>query len=168
MKVLKGLGLGTIYVIFLPFILVGAVLAAVVGIVRWFISIPVGIVRFFKGEKFFKPLKEDLEVEQAIALHHENLVKKEAEEPAQPVQPISQATTYVQNNYYTNPNAQLGQQALPPAPNGQLSSPNYQEIPVQPYQQIAAHNEEPLFDDDRYTASSIDNPIKLPEEGGNE
>lgn len=199
MKFLKALGLGIVYMLISPFIVVGAVCYMLYGLGRWFIFVPVGIIRYFKGEKFFKPLKEDIEVDAAIKAYHDSLLAKETEEPQPPVQPVNNTntTTYVQNNYYTNPNQQpmgpglnapmsqqlgapqyqnpqlINQQYQQPM-NQPLNPQQYQELPTISYQQVSAEEAESLFDnngnqeDDEYTESSIDNPIKVPEEGGDD
>ncbi len=125
MKFLKGLGLGIVYFLISPFIFAGSLLYMLYGLGRWFVLVPVGIIRFFKGEKFFKPLKADLEVESAKALHHDRLVKKEIEDK-KPETPVSNTnTTYVQNNYYSTPNPnQLNNNPF----NQQLNSPQYKEL----------------------------------------
>lgn len=183
MKFLKGLGMGIVYMLISPFILAGAVLYMIYGLCRWFILVPIGMIRFFKGDKFFKPLEEDLEVEAAKKAHHDSLVAKELESQKPAPQPVqNNATTYVQNNYYSAPNQQPSNpalnnfdnyQQLNPQTNPQLNVPNnqqieapgYQELPDAEYKQIPA---QPAFDfdDDTYNESSIDNPINVPDEGG--
>ncbi len=134
MKFLKALGLGIVYMLIFPFILLGSALYMLYGLGRWFVLIPVGIIRYFKGEKFFKPLKEDIEVEAAKKAQHDALLSKETEEPSEPVQPISNTntTTYVQNNYYTNPNPQQMGPSLGAPINQQLGGPQYQQQPYNP------------------------------------
>lgn len=178
MKFLKGLGLGIVYALISPLILVGCVLFAIYGLERWFVSMAIGIIRFFKGDKFFKPLKEDEEVQIAIKNYHDSLLAKETEEPQQPVQSINNTATYVQNNYYTNPNPQMGplfpqQPALGMPNQAQLNNPQYQQIPTAPIQQIPATPIQQIpvqevEENGEYSESSIDNPIDLSGEGGNE
>ncbi len=166
MKFLKGLGMGVVYFLISPFIIAGSVLYMLYGLGKWFVLVPVGIIRFFKGDKFFKPLKADLEVESAKALYHEQLVEKEVEETKpEPQQVSNSTTTYVQNNYYTNPNPnpnfnqfnnnQLNNPYNQSFNQQQLNGPQYQELQNPQYNQLG--NNQPI--DNQSDRPLIDNQV---------
>lgn len=164
MNFLKSLGLGLVIIILLPVLLLGATLIGVVMLFEWVIVFIKGTIRFFKGDTFFKPLPEDIIVEQIKANELERQTKPNPE-PAPAPQPTQQ-NVYV-TNYYQYPNqAQPAPQPIPqpipqptPAQNPYLNnSPipeaipgnaqgaiqgNYQEIP---YQQKEQNDEASAFD----------------------
>lgn len=61
-KFVKNFGLGLVYFLVLPFLLVAVVGYLVAGIGWWLFYAAKGVVRFFRGESFFQELPEDAEV----------------------------------------------------------------------------------------------------------
>lgn len=189
---LKSFGMGLVYFLLFPFIVIGSALLAVWGILRFIFSSFGGIVRFFKGEEFFPTLREDKEVALVIKTQHDVLLngapapKQEAPAPAP-----NNNNVYVQNNYYSKPldnqnNTQSPNQIQgTPMPNGQYlnaaQAPTPQSIPTQNPQQIPLNqvqipqqnrnnfvspslNSFPTYDPPKEAKIEI-NPLK---EGGND
>ena len=130
LKFLKNFGLGLLYVLLFPFILVGVVIFALDGFISCLFELVAILIRFFRGEKIFPPFPEDVRAQEILA---KNFGTKE-ETPAQP-QPTTQ-NVYVQQNYYPNPNGpMMGQQ------NPALGNPQYQ----QPYQQMPPYQQPPYL-----------------------
>ena len=128
LKFLKNFGLGLLYVLLFPFILLGVVVFAIIGFVRSILEVIFIIVRFVRGEKIFPPYPEDVKAQEILA---KNYGLKEEKEEA-PAQPATQ-NVYVQQNYYPNPNGQMM-----PGQNPAFGQPPYQQMPPyggQPYQQ---------------------------------
>ena len=102
MRFLKNFGFGIIYILLLPLLVLAIALAGLYGFFGFVVEGGKGIISFFQGKSFFKPLQEDEEA--AMAKERQLAAMRAAAEP-QPQQPQA---TYVQNNYYAGgvPNAQ--------------------------------------------------------------
>ena len=143
MKFLREFGLGLVYILLSPVLLVMLLVVGVVMIFVWIVTFFKGCIRFFKGDSFFAPLPEDEQVEKIKA--EELRRKTEPENPAPaPSQPAGPSQVYVQNNYYQpqggQPNGQIPQnpqQNMPPFqqgyPQGYPQQPYGNGIPQQPY-----------------------------------
>lgn len=66
-KFIKNFGLGLVYFLALPILLIAVVGYLVVGIGWWLFYVGKGLVRFFRGESFFQDLPEDIEVRRIKA-----------------------------------------------------------------------------------------------------
>lgn len=135
MKFLREFGMGIIYILALPFFLVMVALVGFVMLIDFLISLVVGIIRFFKGDSFFKVLKED---EMVKRIKEEEIKAKTGElkpEPQPEQQPApQQGPVYVQQNYYQQPMPPYGA----PMPNpgyGYPPQPPYPNQPPYPQQQ---------------------------------
>ncbi|MCQ2797478.1 MAG: hypothetical protein MJ241_03335 [Bacilli bacterium] len=126
-KFIKNFGLGLLYFIALPLLIVGVVCFAVYGIGEYLFYFFKGIVRFFKGDTFFEELPEDAKVKEIKRKLQEQAANPNPQPaPAQQTttsnvsnQDNSQQSTYnVTNNYYGTP---MGPQANV---NPQFSNPN--------------------------------------------
>ncbi len=108
LKFLKNFGLGLLYILLFPLILVGVVFYALVGFIRCLFEFFAIVFRFFRGEKIFPPYPEDVKAQAILAKTYG--LKEEKEEPA----PAPANNVYVQQNYYQQPmtdqNPALGQQ----------------------------------------------------------
>ena len=145
LKFLKNFGLGLLYILLFPFLLVGVAVFAIYGFFRSILQLFAIVGRFFKGEKIFPPYPEDVKAQEILAKNYGLSEKEEAPAP----QP-AQNTVYVQQNYYPNPNnqppypyqnnpgiAQQPYQQMPPQMG--MEQPQYQQVPPmgQPqYQQV--------------------------------
>ena len=65
---LKRFGLGILYVLISPFVLVFLVLWAIFNLGLFFIEISKGIISFFKGKKLFPEFPEDVEAKRILSL----------------------------------------------------------------------------------------------------
>lgn len=127
MNALKKFGLGILWAILFPFILVGVAIVGIFGALNFVIEFFVMLVNFFRGKKLFPVYPEDQKayeiLQRAVDRQNGNLgVQQPQQAPSQPV--------YVQQNFYANPNA------VPPNPGYQqpnLQAPgNLQGIPAHP------------------------------------
>ncbi|MCR5348855.1 MAG: hypothetical protein K6E59_04530 [Bacilli bacterium] len=132
MQPLKMFGLGILWALLFPFILVGIVIVGVFGVVDFLIEFVIMVINFFRGKKLFPVYKED---EEAYNCLQKALDKQNAAKEAQAVPPAPQQV-FVQQNFYTNPGA------VPPAPGTplppgyvppQVGQPNYGQIPQPGY-----------------------------------
>jgi hypothetical protein len=96
---LKNFALGIVYIIILPFIILGTVLAGLYGLMSNVIISLKGIVRFFKGERFLTRPQEDEEIALIIKRQQDLLKNPEPTAATQPATP-GPSNVYVQNNYY--------------------------------------------------------------------
>lgn len=162
MKFLKSFGFGLLYIVLLPFILVGIALIAVYAVVVFFIEFVIMLINFFSGKKLFPPFEEDVKAQKII---QNQLDAKLNPQPAPTPQP---QTVFVQQNYYTSPPnqpqqaiAQQNQQPFPqPFPQGQTIAQNQGEaqqiqstptpIEVQPVNEQISFNPDslPSLEDD--------------------
>lgn len=124
---LKSFGMGLVYFLLFPFIVVLSVLLGIYGVIRFFFSSFGGIIRFFKGEEFFPTLREDKEVAFLVKTQHDALLNG-TPTPKQetPAPTPNNNNVYVQNNYYSKP---LDNQQNNPYINGQISGQPTQNTP---------------------------------------
>lgn len=108
-QALKNFGLGLVYFFLLPVFLVLVAIAGVYALGVISVNFFKGLVRFFKGDKFFEPLSEDTRVEE-IKKYREAL--QTAPTPTQTTQPESHV--YIQQNYYQQNHQQQTQPAQQP------------------------------------------------------
>lgn len=98
-QALKGFGLGLVYFFLLPIFLVLIALAGVFALGVIFVTSIKGVIRFFKGEKFFSPLPEDIRVKE--------IKEYQASLQTAPTPNVNQTPTdnrvFIQQNYYPNP-----------------------------------------------------------------
>ena len=124
---LKSFGMGLVYFLLFPFIVVLSVLIGIYGILRFFFSSFGGIVRFFKGEEFFPTMREDKEVALVIKTQHDALLNGVPTPKQETPSPIpNNNNVYVQNNYYSKP---LDNQQNNPYINGQIPGQSIQNTP---------------------------------------
>ena len=119
----KSFGLGLVYTLVFPLIVVGAFLYGVYGLSQWLVVTAKGLIRFFKGDRFFPPLREDKEVALLIKRQHEAILQgTPATSPTQPaIEPAPTSNNvYVQNNYYSQQEKKL-ENDPPRSPNGNPS-----------------------------------------------
>jgi len=118
MKFIREFGLGLLYILLLPVFLVAVAGTGIVLLIEWIVMLFVGLIRFFKGDSFFKMLKEDEIVKK---MKEDELAEKSGEKEKQPEQPAApaQGPVYVQQNYY-----QQQQQPMPPY-GGQIPNQGY-------------------------------------------
>ena len=114
MKFLKEFGIGIIFAICSPLLLVLIALVAVFGILDFVVEFVIMMVNFFSGKKCFPVFEED---EEAYKRKQEALNLAQAKEQPQPApQPNN---IYVQQVYYNTtpggmgPMGQMGQQGIP-------------------------------------------------------
>ena len=120
MAFLKWFGWGILWVLLLPFVLVGVALVAVFGIPVFLVELVIMLVHFFRGEKCFPMFREDV---KAMDILQRSLDEQRAASPqAQAQQPNN---VYVQQNFYPYPNGQQNP-GIPPVP------PQYGNPPLPP------------------------------------
>ena len=95
----KRFGLGIVYVVSLPFLLLGLVLFAIWGIINFLVNFFISIINFFRGKKFLSPLKED-ELAKKILLERKEAKLQQEAQPAP--QPQPQVTTNTTENHNEN------------------------------------------------------------------
>lgn len=126
MKFLKEFGIGIIFAICSPLLLVLIALVAVFGILDFIVEFVIMMVNFFSGKKCFPVFEED---EEAYKRKQEALNLAQAKEQPQPApQPNN---IYVQQVYYnTTPGAMgpMGQQGIP------FQNPQGMQQPGVPFQ----------------------------------
>lgn len=115
----KTFGMGLIYTLMFPLIVVSSLIYAFTIIFGWFFVTFKGIFRFFKGDTFYKVLREDKEVALIIQKRKEEMTASQniQQAPVEVRQPNPQNNVYVQNNYYTQDN-------VPNTPNTNYLSSN--------------------------------------------
>ena len=133
---LKKFGLGILWALLSPIIVIGIALVAVFGVFNFVIQFFIMVVNFFRGKKLFPPFPED---EKAYKILKRAIDEQNGEKPVeQPVQAQPQQV-YVQQNYYTQPGAIPG---VPPQMNP-YGNP-YQVPPQQP-PYIQQPNQQPPY-----------------------
>ena len=149
LKFLKNFGLGLLYILLFPFLLVGVVIYAVIGFIASLIQMFLIIIRFFKGEKIFPPYPEDVKAQEILAKNY----GLEAKEPAPAPQPAPN-NVYVQQNYYQNPQ--------PMNQNPGFAQPQYQQMPPYGYQQMPQQGQNPYLGQDNapQQLSQEENPYR--------
>lgn len=138
-QALKNFGLGLVYFFLLPIFLC---LIAIAGVYAIFVIIYYsikGLIRFFRGEKFFAPLPEDLRV--AEIKEYQASLQRAPKQPAPQPQPDNRV--FIQQNYYPNP--QQGQAPTQPVQTNfpQSPQPTYQQPYQQQYQQPQIQQPQP-------------------------
>lgn len=133
MEFLKKFGIGILYAVFFPVLLVVVALVGVYGILVFIVEFVIMLINFFSGRKCFPVFPED---EEATKRKQEalNIQSEQKEAPAPAPQNI-----YVQQVYYSAapnpnlnpgmPNPALGQQPPFPAPGVPFQNP--QQPPFQ-------------------------------------
>lgn len=106
-QALKGFGLGLVYFFLLPVFLVLIAIAGVFALGVIIVTSTKGLIRFFKGDKFFSPLPEDVRVNE-IKEYQASL--QTAPTPAVNPNPTDNRV-FIQQNYYPNPQGPYGNQA---------------------------------------------------------
>ena len=106
-QALKGFGLGLVYFFLLPVFLVLIAIAGVFALGVIVVTSTKGLIRFFKGGKFFSPLPEDVRVNE-IKEYQASL--QTAPTPAVNPNPTDNRV-FIQQNYYPNPQGPYGNQA---------------------------------------------------------
>ena len=135
MNGLKKFGLGILWALLSPIIILGIALVAAFGVFNFFIQFVIMVINFFRGKKLFPPFPED---EKAYKILKRAIDEQNGEEKAkQPVQAQPQQV-YVQQNYYTQPGAMPG---IPPQQNP-YGNP-YQVPPQPPYTQQPPYIQQP-------------------------
>ncbi len=114
LKFIKSFGLGLLYMLLSPFLLLILLAFALYGIFNFFLVLGQGLVRFFKGQPFFPPFEEDEKAERML-----NRGLEEKAETA-PVAGTSAGTTnvYVQQNIYQGTAPTNSQ--VPPLPSARI------------------------------------------------
>lgn len=134
MKALRGFGLGIVWAILFPFILVGVFLVAIWGVFNFVIQFVIMLVHFFSGKKVFPMFPEE---EKAYAILKRALDKQNGEIPDTPAAPAPQQV-FVQQNFYTGAPPQM-----PGAP--QALPPGYQQFPGAPNGFIPQNGQNPYM-----------------------
>lgn len=98
MNALKQFGLGILWALLFPILLVIYALIGVFGLFNFFYQFVLMIVHFFQGKNLFPPLEED--VKAAEILQKRNHPEEQQPAPAPAPAP---AQVYVQQNYYQMP-----------------------------------------------------------------
>ncbi len=112
----KNFGMGLVYTIVFPIIIVGSILYGIIGFFDWIVFGIGGIIRFFKGEEFYPTLREDKEVALVVKTQHDMMLNGVPPTPAPTQTEPSSNQVYVQNNYYSQPqkSTEQGSQTPPP------------------------------------------------------
>ncbi len=141
MKFLKEFGIGIIFAICSPLLLVLIALVGVFGILDFVVEFVIMLINFFSGKKCFPVFEED---EEAYKRKQEALNLAQAKEQPQPApQPNN---IYVQQVYYNTTPGTMGQQGVPfpnpqgiqqqgqamPFQSGQIPQPNTPFMPFTP------------------------------------
>ena len=130
MEGLKKFGLGILWALLSPILLVGIALTGLFGIFNFFIEFCIMIVNFFKGKKLFPPFEKDVKAYKILKKAMDN--EADQEKKQEPVQAPPQQV-FVQQNYYTQPGPMPG---IPPQFNPGIPNNPYQGLPnQQPYGQ---------------------------------
>lgn len=129
-KFLKNFGLGLLLMIFSPLLVALVALIIAGGLIYFVFATLRGLVRFFMGLKWFKPLEIDNRV-KAIKeqLDMAASYKKEEPAPAPAATPASSGPVYVQNNYY---NSAPPTSPVPPPPSFPEPTPSPLPLNVHP------------------------------------
>ncbi len=119
---IKSFGLGLLYMILSPVLLLVLLAFSIYGLYNFVVTGFAGLVRFFKGQKFFPEFEEDVKAERLLDKGLEN----DGEESKTPAE-VKPATTnvYVQQNIYQgvppqNNQPNFGGAAVPPLPNARI------------------------------------------------
>ncbi len=138
MRFLRALGIGLLWALLSPVILVGAVLVGVYGIINYIIQFFMFLGRFFSGKKLNEPFPEDYEANRILTKDAEE--GKEKEEAQAQQQPQPQA--FIQNNYYGMPGVYPNGMYPGPMPYGPNQQVPYQQPGMPPYGQLPPQQEQ--------------------------
>ena len=117
-KFLKGFGLGLVYIVLLPLLLVVLLAFAVYLFFVFLIQFFIGSVRFFQGKDAFPPLWEDEKVAEIKKAQVDAQTAQTQPAPVPQAAPAGPSTVYVQQNYYTGNGQKPGSEpATPPQAN---------------------------------------------------
>lgn len=130
MRFLKEFGIGIIFAICSPLLLILIALVGVFGILDFMVEFVIMLINFFSGRKCFPVFEED---EEAYKRKQEALnLAQTKEQPQSAPQPNN---IYVQQVYYNTTPGGLGQQGAPlPNPQGNQQQQQTQGMPFQPGQ----------------------------------
>lgn len=150
-KALKNFGLGLVYFFLLPAFLCMVALAGVCALFVIIVAGCKGLIRFFKGEKFFAELPEDARVREIK--EYQASLQTAPSQPQPQVQPDNRV--FIQQNYY--PNGQQTQNAP------QENKPSQEPLPQTQIQQKedSTHFHEVHFFDNSIPEQS-NNPEEIP------
>lgn len=153
---LKSFGLGLLYVILSPLLLVILVLVSLEGFLIYLIEGSKAIGRFFKGKKLFPPFEEDILAKQIM----DQKMGLQKVETAPAVPPTT--NVYVQQNYYQAPQSS-GPSPLPGIPSstapgipGTFSGP--QDFIQQPPTTQVPYQQSPSLPQ----VQPVNNPVEIP------
>ena len=133
MKILREFGLGIVWFLLVPLILLACGLIAVYGVFNFLIQFVVMVVNFFKGEKLFPLFPEE---KKAMAIYQKAIDKANGESTEE--KPTAPQTVYVQQNFYSGAPMMPGVPPVPGLPNNPYYNqgtmpgatlPNYQPAP---------------------------------------
>ena len=133
MKILREFGLGIVWFLLVPLILLACGLIAVYGVFNFLIQFVVMVVNFFKGEKLFPLFPEE---KKAMAIYQKAIDKANGESTEE--KPAAPQTVYVQQNFYSGAPMMPGVPPMPGLPNNPYYNqgtmpgatlPNYQPAP---------------------------------------
>ena len=131
MNGLRKFGLGILWAILSPVLLVGIALVAVFGVFNFLVQFVIMVINFFRGKKLFPMYPEDELAYKRIqqALHIEEEPTGEQVPATQPQQPQQ---VFVQQNFYTQqPGAMPGM--MPPQGQAPFVQVPNGQIPQNPY-----------------------------------
>lgn len=156
MEFLKKFGIGILYAIFFPFLLLGIALVAVYGILTFVVEFVIMLINFFSGKKCFPVFEEDIEAnkrkEEALSLQTQASTESNTENKTNNI--------YVQQVYYNTDPAKMGMNN--PFPQSQIPnspSPFDNQIPQsgQPYQSQSA----PFVSPNPFANSQVSQPTPV-------
>ena len=116
MQPLKIFGLGILWALLFPFIVVGAALVGAFGTINFLIEFGIMVINFFRGKKLFPLYPED---QKAYEVLQKAIDKKNAQSDAALAATPQPQQVFVQQNFYTTPGS------LPPGVNPNQIPPNY-------------------------------------------
>jgi hypothetical protein len=121
-KFLKNFGLGLVYILFFPVLLAAICVFGIYCLFVFFVELFIGTIRFFRGDHFFPPLKEDVMVEQIKQSQLQRQLNQTA--APQPQQPAGPSAVYVQQNYYQSHHTETPQGQNPIDTAGFFNNPD--------------------------------------------
>ena len=135
-KFIKNFGLGLVYFLALPLLLIAVVGYMVTGIGWWLFYVGKGLVRFFRGESFFAEMPEDAEVRRikakvAESTANSNPAPAPAPSPTYTTNTTDSSQTYhVTNNFFGTPPVTPGNSGMqnPAIGTATQQSPDYIDV----------------------------------------
>ena len=100
LNVLKQFGLGVLWALLSPIILLAVIAVGLFGIANFLIQFVIMIVNFFRGKKLFPPFPEDEKAYKILKKTMDEEKDKEEQEKNETTTKQPQSV-YVQQNYYT-------------------------------------------------------------------